>query len=272
MSLTEICRCPSGSGLRPDRELPTRLLHGFDRIQHEVQQDLLHLHAVGADPRQGRSELQAYRHRVSPGLRLHQRQQLGDGLLHVDQIAARGRLQVQRAQTLDDLTGPLSIPPDSLRGLARLLQVGLGALEPPEASAGIGDRRGDGLPDLVRQRRGQLAHHAQPVHVCKVRQEPLALLFRPLPILDVGQRAVPLEDPPVPVPVPERDGPDEEPAELAARAPVPCLVLERKAGGERRSSISRGVPRRPLGESSPASARRRPSHHPPIRRSRAIAG
>src|SRR5208282_5986905 len=151
---------------RLHRKLSAGVLHGFDGVEHEVHEHLLQLHTVDADfGHFGGGKLRAHGYRVSRGLTFEQREHFLDNSVHVDQFTLWKRLPVEGAYTVDDFSRTASILHSSLRCPAHLVQIWLVALKPAEGGLGTHDYRGDGLLDLVCQRRGHFPQHAHTIDV-----------------------------------------------------------------------------------------------------------
>ncbi len=134
---------------RSDREHAAGVAHGLDAIQHQVHEHLLDLHAVSNDDGEAVSEIRTDRNRVPGSLRAQQPDHLGDHVVYRQRLAFGRLFLIERALAVDDLRRQLAHFDDCRRPLTSLRQVRRIALKPLQRQAGVHDRGGDGLIQLV---------------------------------------------------------------------------------------------------------------------------
>src|SRR5215510_9087222 len=179
----------AGSGGH-DELAPGRLLHGLDRVAHEVEQHLLDLHLVGEHKLDRRIELELDAYAV---------------ILRADQGQGAGLLD-QLAEILDAALGlaagdEIAQPADDLPGAQRLFPrlvhrvvhhdgalVGGAFEQAPRAFQVVGNG-GQWLIELVRQGRGHLAHGGEPRDVDELRLQLLQAGLGLLPLRQVANEA-----------------------------------------------------------------------------------
>jgi hypothetical protein len=82
--------------------------------------------------------------------------QLTNGFVYIDQFPARRTFLEKQANPSDDFGCPCYVFHNPQHSLACLFQIGVIALEPPQAGFAIDERGGNRLIDLVGKRSGQL--------------------------------------------------------------------------------------------------------------------
>src|SRR5260370_13514530 len=90
-------------------------------------------------------------------LTLHQGDNLLDDVIEVERRRLRVGLFRERTDATDHLSRPLGALDDVLSGATRFVQVGSFAVEPAQASLGVGDDGGERLVYFMGDRCGQLA-------------------------------------------------------------------------------------------------------------------
>jgi len=90
-------------------------------------------------------------HRVAGRLAAHQDNHFSNELIYINQLPSQSALLEQQADAANDVRRTGYVFNDSRGRFACLWHIGLIASKPPQASFGVGDRRGNRLLDLVRQ-------------------------------------------------------------------------------------------------------------------------
>ena len=139
--------------------------HGVDGVLQQVQQHLFDQDAVGRQARQIGRHVDGDRHAIALGGNFGQGQRLGQDLVHRD-VALLGRLPAHEvAHPLDYRGGPLGLTGDLVEGFgdARVVhRCRAAGLHAPYQTGGVVADGGQRLVQLVRNRRGHLAHGHQP--------------------------------------------------------------------------------------------------------------
>ena len=106
-----------------DRQLSSGVLHGLDRIQHQVHEDLLQLHPVCHDVRHVCLNLGANRYGVTGRFGSKQSSYFLNGAFDVNRLAfSRCARFVEGAQTVDDVGRAVFPPAQSWRLLRALFR------------------------------------------------------------------------------------------------------------------------------------------------------
>jgi hypothetical protein len=95
--------------------------------------------------------------------------QLSNGFVYIDQFLARRTFLEKQANPTDDFRCPCYVFHNSQHSLACLFQIGVIALEPPQAGFGIDERGGNRLIDRVCKRSGQLSHRGHSADAFEIR-------------------------------------------------------------------------------------------------------
>src|SRR5260370_38718930 len=93
---------------------------------------------------------------------------LSNNLVWIDQLPLQRTLLKKQADAVDDLARTPSVLYNSRRGRARLLQIGLLAGQPAQASVGVHDGCRNRLIDLMREGGSHLSHAAHPARTCEI--------------------------------------------------------------------------------------------------------
>src|SRR5438552_1115195 len=162
----------------PDHEragMTVGLGHGLQAIKHHVQDHLLELDPVAADDRQARGEVHRHRHVPEDHVVPHELRHFADDVVDVErQVFERAPLE-QNPQSLDDLRRTLVVGHDVVDDLAQLLEIRRVGLQVLLGDFRVVENRRQGLVELVRQRRRQLAHGRDAADVRQLLTEPSRL-------------------------------------------------------------------------------------------------
>src|SRR5436190_5082191 len=141
--------------------------HGAERIEHQVQDDLLKLDAVPLDRADVGRQVEVDRDLVQNRVAVHDALDDADHAVHVDVGQARRRAAALEhgVQPADDVAGARGDLADVLQRASHALKVGLGRTEQTHADMGVGEDGGEWLLQFVRQGCGQLTEcgHARDV-------------------------------------------------------------------------------------------------------------
>ena len=170
-----------------DRALSSRGLgHRLDRIEQEIEDDLLELHAIGADD--DRLVVEVDRDADVADDRIAGEHL--DDLLHHDVQVERCALGLALAQkvahALDHLARALAVVHDVGQDRLQLADIGCSDVEESEAGPGVGQDPRKRLVQLVGERGGQLSHHEDAHVVRDLLAASLEVQLRGLPRGDVG--------------------------------------------------------------------------------------
>ena len=156
--------CPSASGRAAmASSRARRVLHGLDRVAHQVEQDLLDLHLVDQHQVDLRVEVEADAHAMLLGADQGQRAGLLDQLRQALDPPLGLAAGDELAQPADDLRRPAAPARRPCRARRRTFSsvaASRGRAASREPLQVVGDRR-QRLVELVRQRRGHLAHRGE---------------------------------------------------------------------------------------------------------------
>src|SRR4051794_15323906 len=158
-------------------------IHGLDRVDDQVQYNLLQLDPVAQHDQHSLHHLEPDRDAVFGGLVAGQFDDFLDGAIQLYRVPSSRCLPGERADALYDVTGSVAVPDDAVERLLRLLHVGCWGAEPTERGMGVGDSSGNRLAHLVRDRGGDLPHGGDPAGM---RQCRLTLAVTPLVLARVG--------------------------------------------------------------------------------------
>ena len=160
-------------------------LHGFDRIADQVEENLLNLHLLHEDGARPRIEAENGFNTLLLGADKGQGAGFFDELIDALRPPLRLAARHEFAQAADDLACAQRLVRGLGQGIVNLLRVRM--LDTLDQSAAALQIVGDGrqrLIDLVRERRGHLAHGGEPR---QARQFRLQLFELPLGRLALGQ-------------------------------------------------------------------------------------
>ena len=152
--------------------------HGLQAIEHHVQDHLLELDPVAADDRQARGEVHRHRHVPEDHVVPHELRHFADDVVDVERQVLEGALLEQNPQSLDDLGRTLVVGHDVVEDLAQLLEIRRVGLQVLLGDFRVVENRRQGLVELVRQRRRQLAHGRDAADVRQLLTEPSRLALR----------------------------------------------------------------------------------------------
>ena len=151
------------------------VVHGLDGVERQVQDDLLHLHPIGADLRQPWFEFGAERHALGRRFGSQHLHRLADGLVQIQLLDVGRGLAQHVADPHEDFAGTLVVQLDVIQDLGHFVQVGWIGLDQKLRGTGIVVDRAEGLIELVGNRRGKPAHGHAAIHVRHRRQARLRL-------------------------------------------------------------------------------------------------
>ena len=179
-SLTVTSTSESTCRLRTiDDPIPRKAIaHRIESVQEEVEEDLLELDAVAEDLRQIGVELVQNGDAADHGVAVEQADHFLEDGVEVERPQVRGVFLHERPDPTDDLAGAGVIVGDVVEDVANLLQVRVGGVQEPGRGLGVAQDRGQWLVELVRQRRGHLAHRGDPPRVGQFVSESVGLLAR----------------------------------------------------------------------------------------------
>ena len=174
--------CPRAN----DKLAPVDLLHRLDGVAHEVEHDLLDLHVIDEDRRQGVIEFERCAHPALSCPNESERERFLDQLVEALNTALRLSLADKSPQATDDVPGALSLADRLFHHLGDAFGTAPTGGEQLPAGLQIIRHRGQRLVKLVGHRRGHLPHHAEPRGV---QQLGLEILDAALCLLPFGQIA-----------------------------------------------------------------------------------
>ena len=182
-------RVPSGS----TRTTTSRLLvgqsrHGLERVQEEIERDLLELDPVAPYRPEAGSDVERHPAVAQDRVAVDEPHDIAKEIADVERPEGGGLFANERAQPLDHLTRPVVVLDDVFQDLAHLRQVGGAGAEKTLRRLHVAQNGGERLIELVRQRRRQLAHRREARHVGKLRAMALRLVLRRAAFLDGGRQ------------------------------------------------------------------------------------
>src|ERR1700733_9930709 len=134
--------------LGADRQLswtPLNQVHRFDRIQDQIQDDLLQLNAIPLDGKKILRKRRRHCNSMLGDCASRQNKHLTDCFIEVKTLLSRRRFSDVIAYPIDDLTSAIRIPHNAAKRFPDLVQVG-GLLDQEiEGGAGVVARSGDRL-------------------------------------------------------------------------------------------------------------------------------
>jgi len=156
--------------LGADQQLPWPIdrAHCFDRVQNQVQDDLLQLNTIPLNGRQLLRRLQLERNTMSGDCAPRQFNHLGDRLIKIKAILSRRRLLYMSPDTVDDAAGSIGIAHDTPERFSDFAQIWRSLGQEIQSCSGVVACGGDRLLDFVSERSRQYSHHAQAVDVSEV--------------------------------------------------------------------------------------------------------
>ena len=139
--------------------------HRFDRVQYQVQDDLLQLNTIALNGKQPVRKSGLDRDTIPDDCASRQHNHLIDRLIEIETLLSRRRFLDVITDAVDDVSGSIGIAHDAGERLPDLAQVRRLLVQKIQGRTGVVARAGDRLRDFVRQRGSQFSHHAQAVHV-----------------------------------------------------------------------------------------------------------
>ena len=131
--------------------------HGLNAVHKKIHHDLLQQDPITQHRRQRRRKFQLQGNTMGEHFVPEKEYCLFDHVIDIERHFSDVGLVRERADALEHLTRPIALVDDPPQGLARFAQVGSFAIEPAQASRGIGDDGGERLVHFVRDRGCQLA-------------------------------------------------------------------------------------------------------------------
>ena len=156
--------------LGADQQLsrPIDRAHCFDRVQNQVQDDLLQLNTIPLNDGQIVRGPQLERNAVPGDCAPRQFNYLGDRLIEIEAILSRRRLLYVSPDAVDDVAGSVGVAHDTPERFSDFVQIWRLLGQEIQSRAGVVARGRDRLLDLVSERGRQHSHHAQAVDVREV--------------------------------------------------------------------------------------------------------
>ena len=134
------------------------VLHGVQGVEQQVKQNLLQLHPVAMNSRQGRVGLQRQPHPARLGIRPHQGDDFARQQVKVEAAAFDRPPLYQRAHPIDHFARAVVVLADVGQNSAHFVEVWRGLLEQQLPGLGVAQDGAERLVQFVRERGGQLAH------------------------------------------------------------------------------------------------------------------
>ena len=147
---------------------PVDRAHGFNRVQDQVQDDLLQLNTIAVDGKQSVRQAGLDRDAILGDYASRQSNHLIDCLIKIKMLLSRRRFLHLLTDAVDDVSGSIGIAYDTAERFPNLSQVRRLHLQEILGRTGVVACGGDRLRDFVSQRGGQFSHHAQTVHVGEI--------------------------------------------------------------------------------------------------------
>ena len=157
--------------LGADQQLSRPLVdraHCLDRVQDQVQDDLLQLNTIALNGSQPLRQAGLHRDAILGDRASRQYNHLIDRLIEIKTMLSRRRFLDVITNPVDDVSGAIGIAYDTAERFPDLAQVWRLLIQKIERRTGVVARGGDRLRDFVSQRSGQFSHHAQTVHVGEI--------------------------------------------------------------------------------------------------------
>jgi hypothetical protein len=156
--------------LGADQQLawPANRAHRFDRVQNQVQDNLLQLNTIPLNGKQLLRGPHLERNPVPGDRAPRQFNHFGDRLVEVKTILARRRFLYVSPYAVDDVSSSIGIAHDTPERFSHLAQIRRPFGEEIQRRARVIACGGDRLLYLVSERSRQYSHHAQAVYVGEV--------------------------------------------------------------------------------------------------------
>src|SRR5712691_1919100 len=139
--------------------------HGFDRVQDQVQDDLLQLNTIPLNGKQPIGKAGLDRNSILGDCASRQYNYLVDRLIEIKTILSWRRFLDVITNPVDYVSSSISIAHDAAERFPDLVQVRRLPVQKIQGRAGVVTCRGNRLLDFVSERGGLLSHYAQTVHV-----------------------------------------------------------------------------------------------------------
>jgi hypothetical protein len=172
--------------------------HCLDRVQHQVQNDLLQLNAIPPHGRQPLRKARLDQDAILGDCASPQYNHFVDRVIKIKAGHLRRRFPDVIADPIDDLSGSIGIGHDTGKCFPDLAQLGRLPIQEIQGRSSVVARGGDGLGNLVDQRSGLLSNDAQAVHVREIGlqlAQPLMHLLRALTFRHIHVRTDNLDGP-----------------------------------------------------------------------------
>ena len=178
--------------LRSDRQLLHAAADRFqclERVEHEIQHQLLQLNPIGEDGRQIGVQHDIEGHVLARRVAVEQAKHLANDLAEIERHFLDGRPFEQGAHSPNDLAGVLAVLDDPFCCLHGLGNVRRRRGQPSQAGVSVGHDGGERLIDFVRDRSRHFPQACDPWHLGQLRLRPPQRLFCSFPLCDVfGER------------------------------------------------------------------------------------
>src|SRR5580658_1503965 len=154
---------------RSDRQVASGMLHGLDRVEHQVHEDLLKLYRVRQDIRSTGFQFGMNGYAVPIRFAPQQNGHFFNYFLHVDELAFCWCSRcVESSQTVDNVGCTIYFLLNSGRCRPHSIQLGRIMSQPSQKGVCIRDRGGNGLLNFMSQCCGQLSHQIDAVDACQI--------------------------------------------------------------------------------------------------------
>jgi hypothetical protein len=156
--------------LGAEKQLSRRIdgAHCLDRVQNQIQDDLLQLNTIPLNGKQLVRRLQPEGNTMPGDCAPRQFNHLGDRLIKIQAILTRRRLLYVSPDTVDDVAGSIGIAHDTPERFPDFAQIWRSLGQEIQSCSGVVACGGDRLLDFVSERSRQYSHHAQAVDVSEV--------------------------------------------------------------------------------------------------------
>ena len=223
--------------------------HGIARVEYQVEQDLLQLHAIAAHLRQRRRQLRRDRHSTPDQIAVNQVEHFLDDHVDVEGLRLRRSRPHQRTHPMYHLARTAACRNDVAKHVAHLCDVRRRQAEQAQPRLRVGDDRRQRLVQLVRQGPREFADRHDAAGVRKFLSKSKGLELRHLDTGHVGMRDHRATLGPL-----QRFRRQSEPEDLAA-APATRTPIETAGASRSGRPRSRGAPSPPSRPIPPAARR-----------------
>jgi hypothetical protein len=145
------------------------LIHRLDRVDKQIQHDLLQLDAIGLNEGQRGGELRPHLDGTPLQLVLRDPHDFADDEIHVHELFPGRNFLDERANAAENLGRAPAVVDDQCEIFTGLFQIGSFGPQVARTGARIYHDSCERLVDLVSDRRRQLANEHDPVGACEVR-------------------------------------------------------------------------------------------------------